>query len=100
MWQRFAGFRSVVQEKVQSADYFSEPMESACRNLHNRKDLFDKMKAQNFDIMIVEPLSTCGLGYAAALGIRKTILVATCSFYDTILSYIGEPFDYSSTPGL
>ncbi|CCD72462.1 glucuronosyltransferase [Caenorhabditis elegans] len=80
--------------------FFNNAMKAACRNFLKRRDIFEQMKSRNFDVAIVEPLSVCGLGFVKALGIEKTILASSCTFYDSIMDYIGEPLDFSYVPAL
>ncbi|EFO95121.1 hypothetical protein CRE_09169 [Caenorhabditis remanei] len=79
--------------------WFNIAMKSACRHLHSQRDVFKQMKAKSFDVAILEPISVCGLGYVKALGIEKTILATSFTFFDFVLPHIGEPLDYSSVPG-
>lgn len=78
--------------------FFCSDMKIACENFLSRRDIFEDMKARNFDLAILEPVSACGLGFVKALGIEKTILASSSVFYDVILPYIGEPLDYSYVP--
>lgn len=73
-------------------------MDIACRNFHSRRDVFEQMKARNFDVAILEPISACGLGFVKALGIEKTILASSCTFFDVALPHLGEQFDFSYVP--
>uniref|UniRef100_A0A8R1HU38 glucuronosyltransferase n=1 Tax=Caenorhabditis japonica TaxID=281687 RepID=A0A8R1HU38_CAEJA len=78
--------------------WFSESMITACQNFHSRRDIFDAMKSRNFDVAILEPISACGLGFVKALGIEKTILASSCTFFDVALPHIGEPLEFSYVP--
>ncbi|CAL2044934.1 unnamed protein product [Caenorhabditis brenneri] len=78
--------------------WFSNEMKTACNNFLSRRDIFEEMKTNRFDVAILEPISVCGLGFVDALGIEKTILASSSTFYDVILPYIGEPLDYSYVP--
>ncbi|CAP24765.2 Protein CBG03964 [Caenorhabditis briggsae] len=78
--------------------WFSSDMKIACRNFISRRDIFSQMKSRNFDLAILEPVSVCGLGFVKALGIEKIILASSCTFFDTVLPYIGEPLDFSYVP--
>ncbi|KAF1771156.1 hypothetical protein GCK72_002982 [Caenorhabditis remanei] len=80
--------------------WFSSDMKMGCRNFHSRRDIFDQMKSRNFDVAILEPISVCGLGFVKALGIEKIILASSCTFFDSVLNYIGEPLDFSYVPSL
>ncbi|EGT35401.1 hypothetical protein CAEBREN_12053 [Caenorhabditis brenneri] len=80
--------------------WYSASMQVACRNFHSRRDIFEQMKSRNFDLAILEPIHVCGLGFVKALGIEKTILASSCTFFDSILPYIGEPIDFSYVPSL
>lgn len=78
--------------------FFNSDMKLACRNFHKRRDIFEQMKSRNFDVAILEPVTICGLGFVKALGIEKTILASSSTFYDAVMDYIGEPLDYSYVP--
>ncbi|CAO4360901.1 unnamed protein product [Caenorhabditis nigoni] len=78
--------------------WFSSDMKIACRNFLRRRDIFSQMKSRNFDLAVLEPVSVCGLGFVKALGIEKIILASSCTFFDTVLPYIGEPLDFSYVP--
>ncbi|ULT87055.1 hypothetical protein L3Y34_006664 [Caenorhabditis briggsae] len=82
-----------------STTWFNIAMKFACRHFHSQRDVFEQMKAKNFDVAILEPISVCGLGYMKALGIEKTVLASSFTFFDVVLPYTGEELDYSSTPG-
>ncbi|PIC50232.1 hypothetical protein B9Z55_001218 [Caenorhabditis nigoni] len=83
---------------VEMFKWFSSDMKIACRNFLSRRDIFNQMKSRNFDLAILEPVSVCGLGFVKALGIEKIILASSCTFFDTVLPYIGEPLDFSYVP--
>ncbi|CAI2356439.1 unnamed protein product [Caenorhabditis sp. 36 PRJEB53466] len=83
----------------ESCKWFNNAQKVGCEYFLSRRDVFYQMKERNFDIAILEPISACGLGFVSALGIEKTILASSLIFFDVIFPYIGEPFDYSSTPG-
>uniref|UniRef100_A0A1I7TWZ8 UDP-glucuronosyltransferase n=1 Tax=Caenorhabditis tropicalis TaxID=1561998 RepID=A0A1I7TWZ8_9PELO len=80
--------------------WYSNSMKTACKNFLSRKDIFEEMKEKQFDLAILEPIHVCGLGFVKALGIEKIILASSCTFFDSILPYIGEPLDFSSVPSL
>ncbi|KAF1771159.1 hypothetical protein GCK72_002985 [Caenorhabditis remanei] len=79
---------------------FSSDVKMACKNFLSRRDIFHEMKSRNFDVAILEPMFVSGLGFAKALGIEKIILASSCTFFDSVLNYIGEPLDFSYVPSL
>ncbi|CAI2307274.1 unnamed protein product [Caenorhabditis sp. 36 PRJEB53466] len=94
-------FWKVEMDSSNSRDmfkYWSNTMKIACKNFLRRRDVFEEMKGRKFDVAIVEPISICGLGFVKALGIEKTILASSCTFFDVALPYLGEPLDFSYVP--
>lgn len=75
-------------------------MALSCENLMRNKKVFQELKSRNFDVAIFEPLSVCGIGYAHALGVEKTILASSCVFYDGTVAATGEPVDFSYVPSM
>lgn len=94
-------FRVLPMYRVlQSFKWFTDAMILGCDNFLRHANVFSEMRNRNFDVAIVEPLSICGLGFAKALGIERTILASSCAHYDMIFQYIGEPDEHSYLPAL
>ncbi|CAI2307285.1 unnamed protein product [Caenorhabditis sp. 36 PRJEB53466] len=77
---------------------FNKAFFLSCNNLVRNKKVFNEMKARKFDVGIFEPVSVCGMGFANALGIKKTILASSCTMYDAAVDAVGETLDLSYVP--
>ncbi|PIC25052.1 hypothetical protein B9Z55_018134 [Caenorhabditis nigoni] len=80
--------------------WFIETMILSCENFLRNQSTLEELKTRKFDVAIAEPFSVCGLALFEELGIKKTILVSSCTHIDLILPYIGEPEEFSWVPSL
>ncbi|UMM33556.1 hypothetical protein L5515_006987 [Caenorhabditis briggsae] len=71
-----------------------------CENFIRNMDTIKDLESRHFDVAIAEPFTVFGLGLFEKLGIKKTILVSSCTHFDFMLPHIGEPEDFSSVPTL
>ncbi|PIC25051.1 hypothetical protein B9Z55_018133 [Caenorhabditis nigoni] len=79
---------------------YVDVMTSTAENFIRNKEIMKTLEARNFDVAIAEPFTIFGLGLFEKLGIKKTILVSSCTHFDFLLPHIGEPEDFSSVPTL
>ncbi|CAS00489.1 Protein CBG27384 [Caenorhabditis briggsae] len=75
--------------------WFIDTMILPCENFLRNKDILEEIKTRKFDVAIAEPFTVCSLALFEMLGIKKTILVSSCTHIDLILPHIGEPEDFS-----
>ncbi|UMM10316.1 hypothetical protein L5515_000143 [Caenorhabditis briggsae] len=69
-----------------------------CDNLFRSKEIIEKLRENQYDIGLAEPLMTCGLALFRHLNIEKTIITSSCVNYDILLPTLGEPVDTSYWP--
>ncbi|CAI2353740.1 unnamed protein product [Caenorhabditis sp. 36 PRJEB53466] len=69
-----------------------------CEEFLTRDDVFNELKAQNFDGFFAEQLNLCGFGYAKALGIERRFLISSCPFFAPVYDFTGLPAPLSSVP--
>ncbi|UMM33559.1 hypothetical protein L5515_006988 [Caenorhabditis briggsae] len=79
---------------------YVDVMTLTAENFIRSKEIMEKLKTRKFDVAIAEPFTVFGLGLFEKLGIKKTILVSSCTHFDFLLPHIGEPEDFSSVPTL
>ncbi|CAI5438986.1 unnamed protein product [Caenorhabditis angaria] len=83
-----------------SFEHFNNLTVEACANFLRNKQVFEEIKSRNYDVVLVEPLSMCGLAFAHKLGLKRVILTISCTYFDYVSTWIGEPDEYSYVPAL
>uniref|UniRef100_A0A8R1E937 glucuronosyltransferase n=1 Tax=Caenorhabditis japonica TaxID=281687 RepID=A0A8R1E937_CAEJA len=79
-------------------EFFIEMMKTSCEEFTSNQKVFEELSKTKFDVAIAEPITVCGLGYFAALGINKTILASSVTQYEGVVRNSGEPLDMSYVP--
>ncbi|KAF7639096.1 hypothetical protein Mgra_00001328 [Meloidogyne graminicola] len=84
-------FGSILQTK------FNEACE---RFLIASEKLFDRLRAENFEVIMTEQLNFCGTGVGHLLGIPTHILISSCPIQEHVASILGLSNPSSYIPSL
>ncbi|EGT42702.1 CBN-UGT-47 protein [Caenorhabditis brenneri] len=98
------GFSEIVMEDggltelLRGNIQYQSAYNALCEELLERDDVFESLKAENFDGFFAEQLNICGFGYAKALGIERRFLISSCPYFSHVYDYTSLPAPYASVP--
>ncbi|PIC26025.1 hypothetical protein B9Z55_018731 [Caenorhabditis nigoni] len=98
------GFSEIVMEDpglwglVEGNIMYQNAYNALCEEFLEMDDIFQELKAQNFDGFFAEQLNICGFGYAKALGIERRFLISSCPYFSHVYDYTSHPAPYASVP--
>uniref|UniRef100_A0A8R1HJC9 glucuronosyltransferase n=1 Tax=Caenorhabditis japonica TaxID=281687 RepID=A0A8R1HJC9_CAEJA len=87
-----------VLDALQGHKAYQDAYNALCGELLARDELFNTLKAENFDGFFAEQINQCGFGYATALGIQRRFLIASCPFFINVYDNTGLPAPLASVP--
>ncbi|PAV58980.1 hypothetical protein WR25_12825 [Diploscapter pachys] len=96
IWKLTPAFSSMIG----MLDMMSDIVKFQCQKMMNDKELLDKLRAEEFDLGIAEPLGICQFVLFDELQIPATIAAESTAPMPLISRIIGEPQLVSNVPGV
>uniref|UniRef100_A0A7E5A1T3 glucuronosyltransferase n=1 Tax=Panagrellus redivivus TaxID=6233 RepID=A0A7E5A1T3_PANRE len=70
---------------------WNEASTAACRRLLQDTEFIEKVKAEKFDIAVMEPLDMCGFGLLKLIGLKNYVLTIPLALADYAANTLGLP---------